>query len=292
MNVEEYISSGILEAYVLSDLSDQEMHEVQCMSHIYPEINEELTRIEESLEFFTMQGKMETPGFMKDRIMAAIAETEQEGEAPEVERKAAKLKSITGDETINEESSRGGRPMILVAASLALLLICSYTAFQWVQGANENERLQAKIESQEGQLKSQRDDLKASISTLQELRTDLQEKKERLAFVSNESTRKIELNGLPGHEDSRVTMYYDKLSAESYCEINKLEELSNEEQYQLWAIVDGKPVSMSVFSVDENSQDWMKMQDMANVQTFAITIEPYGGVESPTLENMVVAGNV
>jgi anti-sigma-K factor RskA len=287
VNVEEYISSGILEAYVLSDLSDQEMREVQCMSHIYPEIQEELTRIEESLEFFAMQGKMQTPDFMKDRIMAAIAETEQEGEAPVIEEKAAKLKSLN-----NNESSGGGRSMLLAAASIALLLICSYTAFQWVQGANENERLQAKIESQEGQLKSQGLDLKNSFSTLEELRTDLEEKKERLAFVSNESTRKIELNGLPGHENSRVTMYYDKLTAESYCEINQLEELSDEQQYQLWAIVDGKPVSMSVFSVDENNQDWMKMEDIANVQTFAITIEPYGGVKSPTIENMVVAGNV
>lgn len=287
MNVEEYISSGILEAYVLSDLSDQEMREVQCMSHIYPEIQEELTRIEESLEFFGMQGKMQTPDFMKERIMAAISETEQEGEAPVREEKAAKLKTMT-----EHEPSRGGRSMLLVAASIALLLISSYTAFQWVQGSNENERLQAKIESQEGQLKSQGDDLKNSFTTLKELRTDLEEKKQRLAFVSKEGTSKIALNGLPGHENSRVTMYYDKLTAESYCEINQLEELSDEQQYQLWAIVDGKPVSMSVFSVDENNQDWMKMKDIANVQTFAITIEPYGGVESPTLENMVVAGNV
>lgn len=287
MNVEEYISSGILEAYVLSDLSDQEMREVQCMSHIYPEIQEELTRIEESLEFFAMQGKMQTPDFMKERIMAAIAETEQDGEAPIVEEKAAKLKSLN-----NQESSRGGRSMLLVAASIALLLISSYTAFQWVQGTNENERLQAKIESQKGKLKSQGADLMTSSKSLKELRSELEDKKERLAFVSKEGTSKIALNGVPGHEGSRVTMYYDKLTAESYCEINQLEELSDDQQYQLWAIVDGKPISMSVFSIDENKQDWMKMEDIANVQTFAITIEPYGGVESPTLENMVVAGNV
>ncbi len=287
MNVEEYISSGILEAYVLSDLSDQEMREVQCMSHIYPEIQEELTRIEESLEFFAMQGKMQTPDFMKERIMTAIAETEQEGEAPKPEEKTAKLRSL--DE---QEPSRGGRSMLLVAAGIALLLISSYTAFQWVQGASENERLQAKIESQKGKLKSQGADLITSSKSLKELRSELEDKKERLAFVSKEGTSKIALNGVPGHEGSRVTMYYDKLTAESYCEINQLEELSDDQQYQLWAIVDGKPISMSVFSIDENKQDWMKMEDIANVQTFAITIEPYGGVESPTLENMVVAGNV
>lgn len=45
MDIEDYIASGILENYVFGHVSAQEMQEVECMSHIYPEIKEELTSI-------------------------------------------------------------------------------------------------------------------------------------------------------------------------------------------------------------------------------------------------------
>ena len=44
MNINDYISSGILEQYVLGDISPQEKKEVECMSHIYPELQEELLK--------------------------------------------------------------------------------------------------------------------------------------------------------------------------------------------------------------------------------------------------------
>ena len=42
VDVKAYIESGILESYVLGFASEQEVQEVRCLSHIYPEIAEEL----------------------------------------------------------------------------------------------------------------------------------------------------------------------------------------------------------------------------------------------------------
>jgi anti-sigma factor RsiW len=50
VNVEQYISSGILEAYVLGELPEQERLEVEKNLKLYPELREELALIEETQE--------------------------------------------------------------------------------------------------------------------------------------------------------------------------------------------------------------------------------------------------
>lgn len=61
-------------------------------------------------------------------------------------------------------------------------------------------------------------------------------------------------------------------------------------QYQLWAIVDGAPVDAGLL---EGLEDWQNMKDISGeAVAFAITLEPEGGSASPTMEEMVVIGNV
>jgi anti-sigma-K factor RskA len=61
-------------------------------------------------------------------------------------------------------------------------------------------------------------------------------------------------------------------------------------QYQLWAIVDGKPVSAGIYSEDKDSQ--IVLSKIENPQAFAITLEKQGGSIVPTMENMFVIGNI
>jgi anti-sigma-K factor RskA len=70
-----------------------------------------------------------------------------------------------------------------------------------------------------------------------------------------------------------------------------MKQLAQENQYQLWAIIDGKPVDAGVF--DGNLAGLVKMKEIpSGAKTFAVTIEPRGGNASPTLEKMQVVGNV
>ena len=55
MNVEAYISSGILEAYVLGELAEQERLEVEKNLKLYPELRKELALIEETQEKLLMK---------------------------------------------------------------------------------------------------------------------------------------------------------------------------------------------------------------------------------------------
>ncbi len=69
-----------------------------------------------------------------------------------------------------------------------------------------------------------------------------------------------------------------------------MKSLAQENQYQLWAIVDGKPVDAGVF--DSTTAGLLKMKALAGAAAFAVTIEPRGGKATPSLETLQVIGNV
>ncbi len=72
-----------------------------------------------------------------------------------------------------------------------------------------------------------------------------------------------------------------------------ISEIPTEMQLQLWAIADGKPVSLGVFDVaDLKEMSDPFAVDAKNISAFAITIEKRGGSEQPTMEKMVVMGAV
>ena len=72
--------------------------------------------------------------------------------------------------------------------------------------------------------------------------------------------------------------------------VNKMPQPSQGKQYQLWALVDGKPVDAGM--VDANCTTVCKMKNIPKAQAFAITLEKAGGSPSPTMEAMYVFGKV
>jgi hypothetical protein len=91
--------------------------------------------------------------------------------------------------------------------------------------------------------------------------------------------------------EAMVSVYWNASSKEVYLRIQNLKALSRDQQYQLWAIVDGKPVDAGVF--DGNVAGLVRMKEITKgAATFAVTIEPRGGKPSPTMETMQVAGQV
>ncbi|MFT6883546.1 MAG: anti-sigma-K factor RskA, partial [Marinoscillum sp.] len=75
---------------------------------------------------------------------------------------------------------------------------------------------------------------------------------------------------------------------EIYLNSANLPELSGNQQYQLWALVDGKPIDAGVFDADGGQFQIMK--GVARADAFAVTIEQSGGADSPTLSTMQVYG--
>ena len=84
-----------------------------------------------------------------------------------------------------------------------------------------------------------------------------------------------------------------KNTGDVYVDPSNLGQLSPDKQYQLWAIVDGKPVNGGMISSKNGDIFHMqKMHSFGKAQAFAITIEKAGGSVAPTMDEMVVIAKI
>lgn len=269
MDVRAYIESGILEQYVLQSLGDQERREVECMSHIYPEIKTALNEITSSFENYLDVQKVEPPSYLKDKIKS------------ELSKEHISEISIEGKQTDSLKSAKviplGGLKNWALAASLI-------TAFSTV-ALYFNER--AAVFSYQKELVSVNDQLNK-----QEDQLALFEKK--WSTWNNPQSRIILLNGLPQKASgSSVAVLWDSLNQTVFLDLVHLPSVPQGKQYQLWAIKEGTPVDLGVFDIPSNtSMQPIAMNPIDRAEAFAITLEKTGGSAAPTLEEMYVLGKV
>ncbi len=76
MNVQEYISSGIVESYVLGLASPEEQVEFESMCKQYPEVLQARIDFELSLEQQAMQNAVAPPPALKQQIMDTVLSAE------------------------------------------------------------------------------------------------------------------------------------------------------------------------------------------------------------------------
>lgn len=109
------------------------------------------------------------------------------------------------------------------------------------------------------------------------------------ALVSNPKVLKVALLGVPGKENSSATLYWDTRNKLVYLDPSRLPKAPTGSQYQLWAIVDGKPLDAGVL---QDCPGPCPLRTVQEAQAFAITLEKSGGSPTPTLSQMYVLGNV
>jgi anti-sigma-K factor RskA len=264
VNIKEYISSGILEAYVLGDLSDQERRDVEKNLGLYPELKEELTLIEETQEQLLLGMAIKPRAAIKTKFLDAVTNAE-------AEIKIAPLQTET----------RNNFWRFAAAASISLALVSSYLAYNyWSKWKNTATDLSNLI----SQNQRVAQDYNRVNQRLDKIENDLK-------IIDNPAFSKVIMKGTPNAPGSVASVYYNASSQEVYLSIQSMKALSKENQYQLWAIIDGKPVDAGVF--DSNVAGLMKMKAIGTgAVQFAVTVEPRGGKASPSLETMQVAGNV
>lgn len=110
--------------------------------------------------------------------------------------------------------------------------------------------------------------------------------------LSDTNMVRIAMSGLPATASSFATVWWNRRSQDVYLDLHRMPSISSNEDYQLWAIVDGKPVDLGTFNPDAAAAAIVQMKQVGTPQAFAVTIEPKGGRATPTLERMVVLGKV
>jgi anti-sigma-K factor RskA len=265
VNIESYISSGILEAYALGELTEQERLEVERNLKDYPELRTELAQIEEAQERLFFKAAIQPPPEVKARLFAAL----------DVQKDEGRVVSLP----VENRSSAFWK--LAAAASVTVALVSSYLAYDYWNKWKNTENSLSELIAQNQQV--------AEDYNRVNLRLDEIEKE--LDVVNNPEFSRIIMKGTPSAPTALASVYWNESTKEVYLSIQEMKALALENQYQLWAIVDGKPVDAGVF--DGNFSGLLKMKDITSgASTFAVTVEPRGGSVSPSLNTMQVVGNI
>ncbi|MEP2025871.1 MAG: anti-sigma factor [Reichenbachiella sp.] len=258
MNIEEYISSGILELYALGELSGAEKAEVERLCETHNEIKQELELIESTMGALANHLAITPPTHLQDKIKGQLALKNHETKV---------LKMPVEKQSFN----------FAIAASVSIAVLASVLAFYFYSQWQSAEDQLAVMITQNQEVA---DNYQFVNQRLRNLETDVE-------ILGNPNFARVAMNGTENSPESLATVYWNSSTRDVYLKIQNLQALSQDQQYQLWAIVDGVPVDMGVF---DSGSDLLKMKSVASAAAFAVTIEPLGGSKDPSLETMQVVG--
>jgi anti-sigma-K factor RskA len=272
-----YIESGILELYVLGQLNPQEQLEVQAMASKYPEVKQEMEAIEIALEKYAVQNAVKPSEGLESRIFTRI------GISPSATQQEAKIIPLNPEISNKYQSTIRSLRFALVAC-IALLVVsvaALYSAHSDLGTAKD----------QIASLSADREKFSATVNYMKTNNSDLNKV---IAIADDPSWKTIKLAGQKNPNDNMV-VYWHPAQKHVMVNTNKMVLPANDKthQYQLWALVNGKPVDLGVFDVNpENSHILVNMKEIGIAQAFAVTLEQRGGSPTPTMEQMMVMGGV
>ncbi|WP_159478461.1 anti-sigma factor domain-containing protein [Chryseobacterium sp. 18068] len=274
MDSKEYISSGILESYILGLASPEEAGILECVMKNNAEVKAAYEEAQKTFELLATAQAMTPPIDLKAKIWDKIQlEQTVEDEKPviPINNVEPKLETQHIGQEIRVEKNKSWKNFAVAASVLFLVSIAGN--LYWINSQKE-------IKNEIAVLKSDKQSQNLAMQNLEQ----------KLKITSNPNMLKIVLAGVEKHPESNAVVYWDKTSKDVYLTTNSLPKAPEGMQYQLWAIADGKPVSAGMYTDDKDAK--IALANIPNAQAFAITLEKEGGSEIPTMENMYVMGGV
>jgi anti-sigma-K factor RskA len=265
MDKASILQSGMLELYVAGALSAEEIQELEAAIALYPELQAEIALISEAVEQFAAKQSVKPPTKLRASVVDAVS-------ALAVSEQPAKV--------IPLQSGMSWKRYSLVASiGIGLGLLPSIWLYQELrqteQSLLENQKALAASRVEQSVIASKASYLQKTIGE-----------------ISDTNVVRIPLGNVSKENVYFAAVYWNKASNRVVLDASQMPAAPTDKDYQLWAIVDGKPVSMGVFNPENMASTIAEMQNAIAPQAFAVTIEPKGGNSAPTLTAMVVLGKV
>ena len=226
MSKNEIIESGILERYILGTTSSEENLFVQQKCKEFPELEQEIEAIEMALvNYAEISSPLKTVSKdkIKEKVFAEINST---------------TKNISSEKKViplNTMYYKFG-----IAASILLLITSMVYNFTMQNHLKRSQTELAQLQQNELQMNS-------TMKTQEELMLAMNDK---LTILSDPATKSIELKGMNSLENKKAMVRYNPNTHQVYFDAHNLELADKEKQYQLWAIIDGKPVDMGMIDIN------------------------------------------
>lgn len=270
-DINAYIESGILELYVLGDVSPAEKLQVEAMAAKHPAIKAELDEIERSMELYAEENAIEPAEHLRSRILNSIVTNFADDRTFET-------KSIEPRDNVTALVALRTNNFYkyAFAACLALLLASVAITVSMYNKLQDSSNTIAALQSDKQHFANTVSLKEGELEVLQDA---------SFKFLKLQATSKAPTG-------SQITVAWSPAKKKVWIDMKslKMPENDKEHQYQLWALVGGKPVDLGVFDAKSDTADMKEMKSIALADAFAVTLEPKGGSPTPTMDEMMVIG--
>ncbi len=251
MTVNDILKSGLLELYALSMPSAEDKSIVEEALPQSSELRAELSAIESALQKFAMLLSVPPSPELKEKLLSKI--------------KASKPDKMTKAKATTESNGTSLLQWLLLVSCLGLM-------GAYFVSHKSNSALQEKYDNKVI--------LCDSITQAQEAKIII------LENIQNKNNRIIELKATEKYPATEAYFHYNTELKKNYIQIQNLPDLASNQSFQLWALKgDNAPVPLDVFEADKDNI--FEVEFVNNPDAYAITIEPLGGQDAPTLANLI-----
>jgi anti-sigma-K factor RskA len=265
MDIKAYIESGVLELYVAGALSEKENKEVYVLMQQHPEILQEVLDIESAVIKLTSAVSQKDTNSLFEKIKQTLGFNGKDD---------VKVISITKTK-YNWITYTGWAASIVLAAGLL-----------WI--TNQNKQLKSDIQTVE----TQKSQLEIEIEYA---KSNLTQAKTLISVLRNENITEVPLAGQGNFANTHAKVYWDKNSKRIFLDVEGLPEPPQGKVYQVWSLTLNPLTPVSLGTLDNFTTDENKIFEIENTnqsEAFGITLEPAGGSESPTMEQLYTLGVV
>lgn len=246
------LDNGILERYVLGELTENEQQQVEVALGQYPELKAKLETIETSFQELAFENAIDAPSSVKSELLK------------NTKNSSSKVVSISPEKSL--------RPYLNIAASIAAVL-CIGLIYLFTQLNTTKRQLQF-VEEENTKLNKNIDNLNEYLS----------ETNKWYVAINDPDVQKYVLKGNALMPEATVISYVNNANRSVVINTKRLPKLDDEHDYQMWADVEGEMINMGI--IDKN-KDMLAMNYIDNAESLNITIEPAGGNDHPTVAKLI-----
>ncbi|WP_157717187.1 anti-sigma factor [Formosa sp. Hel1_31_208] len=246
------LDNGILELYVLSELSQSEQQQVQRVIQQHPELKTIVETIEYSFESLAFENAIDPPTSVKTNLLRDISTS------------PTKIIAISPQKSL--------RSYLAIAASIAAFLFVG-TIYMYTQ-----------LNTTKNQLKIVEQENTKLNNNINNLNTSLEETSTWYVMINNPDVEKYILTGNSQMPEAKVISYVNNTDKTVVINTAYLPELDKDHDYQMWADVEGEMINMGVI---HKNKDMLAMTYIDHAESLNITIEPAGGNDHPTVSQLI-----
>lgn len=164
---------------------------------------------------------------------------------------------------------------LAAAAAVVLIVAAGVDAWNWRRQRDELVSRSAELTRQLAATQE-----KLSTSQVEKARQELYRR-----VLESDDVKVLVLGGKDPQPSARARVFWSQRAGRGVVVAGNLAALPPDKQYELWVFEKGKPMPAGVFDADASGRVLFESADLSAVsaaQSFAVTIEPKGGVPAPT----------